>query len=133
MRQWRIARHFSQLQMKRPGQANRRAARDAVALAIDQRVQAFQLFWQRSLTGQSDQRHLGQAPCVQRLPGLFDIGCGDTRAMVGSQDNDLLVGQSRQHAANFTASSAEHLAQAVLGKAAAGQEALFENGVEDPG
>jgi hypothetical protein len=78
MRQWRIARHFSQLQMKRPGQANRRAARDAVALAIDQRVQAFQLFWQRSLQA-SLTSVISVRRRVQRLPGLFDIGCGDTR------------------------------------------------------
>ncbi|MNF13232.1 hypothetical protein D3C80_2149920 [compost metagenome] len=51
---------------------------------------------------------------------------------MGAKDDDLLMGHARQHAANLTASNAEHLSQAVLGKATAGQEALLKNGVEDP-
>jgi hypothetical protein len=69
---------------------------------------------------------------MQCLPNLFCVGHCDSWTVIDPQNNDFLMGQSRQYAANFTASNAEHLAQAVLGKATAGQEALFENGIEDP-
>jgi hypothetical protein len=68
---------------------------------------------------------------MQRLPGLVCIKCGDSGAMVGAQDNDLLMGQSRQYATNVTASHTEHLRQAFFGKATGCMEALFENGVEN--
>ncbi|MNP80623.1 hypothetical protein D3C76_1787770 [compost metagenome] len=51
--------------------------------------------------------------------------------MVGPKDDDLLMGQLRQHPANLTAANTEHLRQALFSKAAGSMEALLENGVED--
>jgi hypothetical protein len=67
---------------------------------------------------------------VKRLPSLLDICRGDPGTMVGAKDNDLLMGQLRQRATNVTASSAEHLRQAVFSKATGCMDALFENGIE---
>jgi hypothetical protein len=69
---------------------------------------------------------------MQRLPGLLGIGLGNARTMVSPKDNDLLVGQSRQHSTNIAASCIKHLSQAFFGKATGRMDALFENGVENP-
>jgi hypothetical protein len=51
--------------------------------------------------------------------------------MIGSEDDDLLMGQLRQHATYIAAPGAEHLRQAFFRKATGRMNALFENGVED--
>jgi hypothetical protein len=103
-----------------------------LALAIDQCPQALQDKRAGALAGQPHQHEFGQSPGMQRLPGLLGIQLRDTRSMVGPKDNDLLVGQLRQHATDGAASNTKHLRQAFFGKATGRVEALFENGIEHP-
>ncbi|MNR31938.1 hypothetical protein D3C85_1494810 [compost metagenome] len=84
------------------------------------------------LAGQPHQHELGQSPGMQRLPHLIDTERRDAGTMIDPRNNDLLMGQSRQHATNVAASSIEHLRQTFLGKATGFMNALFKNGVEDP-
>jgi hypothetical protein len=84
------------------------------------------------LAGQPHQHEFGQSPGMQRLPNLIDTERRDAGTMIDPQNNDLLMGQSRQHVANVAASGTEHLRQAFLGKTTGFMDALFKNGVEDP-
>ncbi|MNJ79846.1 hypothetical protein D3C77_780040 [compost metagenome] len=54
---------------------------------------------------------------MQCLPGLLGIKFGDAGTMVDSKNDDLLVGQSRQHITHVAAPCTEHLRQAFFGKA----------------
>ena len=133
MRQWCIPCHPRQLQMKLPGQANRRAAPIllySLTFAFDQPAQTIQIFGLGSLTRQAHQRAFSQAPCMQSLPRLLPIGRRDTRPVIGSQHHDLLKRQLRQDPPHIRTTDAKHLAQAIFGEAAVRIDALFKNRVE---
>ncbi|MOA01604.1 hypothetical protein D3C78_1210220 [compost metagenome] len=68
---------------------------------------------------------------MENLPDLFEVRCGNLRLVVRPQNEDLLMGQSRQYLANEAAADAEHLDQPFLAEAASRGKPLVENGVED--
>ncbi|KMM90501.1 hypothetical protein TU81_21505 [Pseudomonas lini] len=84
------------------------------------------------LTGELNQRAFGQATGMEYLAGLFGGGRGDSRAVIRSQDDDLLMGQTRQNLAHGASADPEHMPQAFFGETAGRADALLKDGVEDP-
>ncbi|MNN78966.1 hypothetical protein D3C81_1955700 [compost metagenome] len=103
-----------------------------MTLVFDQCPQALQVLRAGSLSGQPQQRDLGQPTGVQCLPGLLGIRLGDAGTMVGAQEDDVLMGQSPQHLPHVAAPCTEHLRKAFFRKATGRMDALLENGLEDP-
>lgn len=122
--------------MEFTAQADCRAAFAALmvlALALYQLAQLADLRRARALGGQADQRGLGQASGAEHLAGLLRVGRGQVRGMAGALYHHLLVGQAPEHPADHRAADAEGIAQGLLGQGAAGRQALFEDGIEQPG